>query len=228
MQKPHKPIRALRSSKKRTDSSRSWLIRQLNDPYVQKAREAGYRSRAAFKLLEIQEKFKLLKKGHRYLDLGAAPGGWCQVLAAHTFPEHVVGVDLQAMDPILGVTLVQGDLTEESMLHSLAAVSPGGWDGILSDMAAPACGIPSVDHLRIMGLLEIVLDFAQHQLKAGGFFIAKTLRGGVDQSLLQCVKQRFASVAHFKPASSRAASREMYLVARGFRLEEHVLEKKSS
>ena len=210
-------IYKLRSVKKRSASSRNWLLRQLNDPYVQQARQQGYRSRAAFKLVEIQEKFKLLKRGQHVLDLGAAPGGWSQVLGERVTPGLVIGVDCQAIDPIPGVTLIQGDLTDAQTWEQIRAVHATRWDGIVSDMAPAACGIASVDHLRITELLELAWDQSKQHLKWGGFFIAKTLRSGAEPALLSILKQHFSSIHHFKPSSSRQDSKEMYLVARGFR-----------
>lgn len=218
----------VKSSKKRTESSRKWLERQLNDPYVQQARSQGYRSRAAFKLLEIDAKFKILKPGKTVLDLGASPGGWTQVAVERvkikTNPKaRVIGVDLTLMEPIAGATLLQGDFTHESVREEILSYlndSPDTSrkvDVVLSDMAAPACGIPSVDHTRIMLLLEEAHEFAQKVLAPGGVFVAKVLRGGTEASLLTTLKKSFKTVSHFKPPASRQDSAEMYVVAQGFR-----------
>jgi 23S rRNA (uridine2552-2'-O)-methyltransferase len=208
----------LKSKKKRTESSRRWLLRQLNDPYVHKAKKEGYRSRAAFKLEEINAKYKLIKRGQTVVDLGAAPGGWVQLALKLVGPQgHVVGLDLQEIEPIPGSILVQGDFTDDAILAQLKAHIHSGVDVVLSDMAAPACGMSDVDHLRIMHLLELVFLFCQEVLKPGGHMVAKVLRGGTEAALLSQLKQRFAKVSHFKPASSRQDSAEMYVVAQGFR-----------
>lgn len=199
-------------NKKLTASSKRWLERQLNDPFVHKAKAEGYRSRGAFKLLEIQEKYRLLKHGMTIVDLGAAPGGWSQV-AAHIVKENgkVIAIDLLAMDPIPGVEFYQGDFNEiEDKLTEKVHV-------ILSDMAPSSCGIKSVDHDRIMGMLEEVFAFGQNYLLPGGALVAKVLRGGTESKLLTEMKKSFTKVTHFKPKSSRSESTEIYVVAEGFR-----------
>lgn len=209
---------ALKSRKKRTDSSRRWLLRQLNDPYVQEAKRQGYRSRAAYKILEINEKFKLIKKGQTIVDLGAAPGGWTQV-ALEKIGEKgkVVGIDLQPIEPIAGAYLIEGDFTEEEHQINLTNLLNGKVDLVLSDMAASACGIPEVDHARIMNLVELVFLFCQDHLKQGGAMVAKVLRGGTEITLLNQLKRSFQKVSHFKPQASRQESAEMYVVAMGYR-----------
>jgi 23S rRNA (uridine2552-2'-O)-methyltransferase len=208
----------LKSRKKRTESSRKWLIRQLNDPFAQKAKEEGYRSRAAYKLIEINEKFKIIKKGDSVVDLGAAPGGWTQVCVDLVGPKgQVIGLDLQPMEPVEGAVIFEGDFTEEEVEERVIESLGGLVDVVLSDMAAPACGIASVDHIRIMNLLELVYEFSLKTLKPGGHMAAKVLRGGTENQLLNKLKKSFKTVAHFKPNSSRADSSEMYLVALGFK-----------
>lgn len=212
----------LNDGKKRTVSSRRWLERQLNDPYVTLAKADGYRSRAAFKLIDIDDKYRLLKPGKIVIDLGAAPGGWSQIAVDRvksTSPKggRVIGIDLQEIAPIPGAILLQADFTDESAQKNLIDLLKGKADVILSDMAAPACGMTDVDHLRIMMLVESAFEFAKHVLKDGGSFVAKVLRGGTETELLKQLKQSFNKVTHFKPPSSRKDSAEMYVVAVGFR-----------
>jgi 23S rRNA (uridine2552-2'-O)-methyltransferase len=223
-------ITKLRSSKKRTASSRQWLLRQLNDPYVEKARKEGYRSRAAFKLVEINAKFHLLKKGGVVLDLGAAPGGWCQVAKPIIGPSGIiVGVDLQDIEPITDVTFLKGDFnTDETQNELVQAFEGKQVDVILSDMAAAACGIPDVDHLRLMVLLESAFHFCFDLLKPGGALVAKVLRGGTEHQLLHKLKKSFAKVSHFKPNSSRQESAELYIIAQGFRGQKAIESKTTS
>lgn len=215
---PTLKVKALSSKKKRTASSRQWLLRQLNDPYVHAAEKKGYRSRAAFKLIELNEKYHFLKSGQTVVDLGAAPGGWTQVCVEQVGKTGtVVALDLREIDPISGVDMICGDFTEEGILDLLREKLPHKVDAVLSDMAAPACGIPSVDHLRIMGLLEMVFDFCKDFLKPGGAMVAKVLRGGTEHTLLAELKKRFEKVVHMKPNASRHESAEMYIVCIGFR-----------
>lgn len=213
-------VTKLTSKKKRTASSRQWLLRQLNDPFVAKAKKEGYRSRAAFKLLEIQDKYRLIKKGSRVLDLGAAPGGWCQVATKITGDSGVViGVDLTEIVPLAGVHFIQGDFLDETIQNAIIDAFKGHKAHvIISDMAAKACGMPDVDHLRLMDLLENAFLFALNHLENGGCFVAKVLRGGTEQTLLKSLKQCFSKVTHFKPNSSRAESAELYMVATGFKI----------
>ncbi len=209
---------SLKSRKKRTQSSRDWLLRQLNDPFVQKAKVEGYRSRAAFKLLEIDEKYKILKPGYRVIDLGAAPGGWTQIIAKKVLPKGVVvALDLQDILPFSEtVTIIKGDFEEDIVQHQLAEYMSEA-DVIVSDMAAAACGIPAVDHLRIGNLLEAAINFSTKHLTKGGSFVAKVLMGGTEAELLKLLKLHFSQVFHFKPDSSRKDSAEMYVVAKGFK-----------
>jgi 23S rRNA (uridine2552-2'-O)-methyltransferase len=212
----------VKTNKKRTESSRRWLERQLNDPFVHLAREKGYYSRAAFKLIEINDKYKILKPGTKVIDLGAAPGGWTQVIVEKVKPEHhasgkVIGVDLNPISPIPLATLIVGDFTHSSTQEQLLEILGDKADVIVSDMAAPACGMTDVDHLRIMGLVEEAFIFAKDVLKPGGHFVAKVLRGGTETNLLKELKQDFAKVVHFKPKSSRQDSAEMYVICLNFR-----------
>lgn len=200
--------------KKLSTSSKKWLERQLNDPFVHKAKAEGYRSRAAFKLKEIQAKFKLIHKGMTVVDLGAAPGGWSQIVSdVLKNTGHIYAIDLLHMDPIPHVTFFEGDF------NNIQDKIEGKVDVILSDMAASSCGIKSVDHIRLIGMLEDVFEFAKTSLKPGGSMVAKVLRGGTESKLLAELKKAFKKVSHFKPASSRAESSEIFVVAQGFRLE---------
>jgi 23S rRNA (uridine2552-2'-O)-methyltransferase len=206
----------VRTAKKRSVASQRWLARQLNDPYVAAAKAQGWRSRAAFKLLELDEKFHLIKPGARVLDLGAAPGGWTQV-AVRQGARVVVGVDLLAMDPIPGSTLLQGDFHDPDMPARLAAELGGKADVVLSDMAPNTSGHGATDHLRIMALADLALEFAEEILADGGSFVAKVFQGGSQRHMLERLKRGFASVRHAKPPSSRKESSELYVVATGFR-----------
>jgi 23S rRNA (uridine2552-2'-O)-methyltransferase len=199
----------------RTASSRAWLKRQLNDPYVAKARSAGYRSRAAFKLLELDAKFHLLKKGAKVLDLGAAPGGWSQVAAARG--AIVVAADVLDIEPIPGVTFFQADLTDAHVPAMLKQALDGPADLVLTDMAAPTTGHRATDHIRTIALVEIALEVAEDCLRPGGAFVGKVFQGGSSNEILARLKQRFREVKHVKPPSSRAESVELYVVALGFK-----------
>lgn len=205
----------------RTASSRRWLERQLNDPYVARARREGYRSRAAFKLAEIDDKFHLLGPGRTVVDLGAAPGGWSQIAAARVGAAagqgRVIAIDLLGMDPIPGAAVLQLDFLAADAPGRLVAALAGKADVVLSDMAANATGHKRTDHLRTMALVEAAADFAASVLAPGGAFLAKVLQGGTENQLLGKLKRDFASVKHVKPAASRADSSELYLVATGFR-----------
>ena len=208
----------VKTAKRRSSASTRWLARQLNDPYVSAAKDAGYRSRAAFKLIEIDDKLKLLKPGLRVVDLGAAPGGWSQVAAARVRPSgRVVAVDLSPVDPISGVEVLAGDIHEPETADRLKAALSGPADLVLSDMAAPSTGHSATDHLRVIGLVEAALAFAQEVLAPGGTFLAKVLQGGTEASLLAELKRDFAKVRHIKPPASRSDSAELYVVATGFR-----------
>ncbi len=205
----------VRSARGRKVSSTRWLERQLNDPYVHEARTKGYRSRAAFKLLELDSKFHLLKKGSRVLDLGAAPGGWSQVATGRG--ATVVAADILAMEPIAGVTVLQADLTDPDTPARLKQALGGPADLVLSDMAAPTTGIRAADHLRTLALMEAALDVAEDVLRPGGAFVGKVFQGGATHELLARIRKNFATVKHVKPPASRAESVELYLVAQGFR-----------
>jgi 23S rRNA (uridine2552-2'-O)-methyltransferase len=215
------PGRALKQRVKtargRRASSTRWLERQLNDPYVSGAREEGYRSRAAYKLLQLDERANLLKKGTRVLDLGAAPGGWSQVAAARVQGAPVVAIDLLDMDPISGVEIIKGDATDAEMQTAMRLALSGPADLVMSDMANSATGHRSTDHLRTMALAETAYFIAARMLAPGGAFVAKVLRGGADGELLTALKRDFARTLHVKPDASRQGSREIYVVATGFR-----------
>jgi 23S rRNA (uridine2552-2'-O)-methyltransferase len=208
----------VRSTRGRDASSTRWLERQLNDPYVRKAKAAGYRSRAAFKLIELDEKLHILKKGARILDLGAAPGGWSQVAAARVGDKgRIVAADILEMEPIAGVEIFHADLTDAETPALLKAALGGPADVVLSDMAASTTGHRATDHLRTIALLEAALDVALDVLKPGGVFIGKAFQGGATGDLLARIKQAFTDVRHVKPPASRAESVELYLVASGFK-----------
>jgi len=204
----------------RTQASRRWLERQLNDPYVARARREGLRSRAAFKLMGIDDRAKLLKPGAKVVDLGAAPGGWSQVAAKRVRAGNggrVVAIDLLAMDPLPGVDFLQLDFLDPDAPERLKALLGGPADVVLTDMAANATGHRATDHLKIMGLAEAAAEFAREVLKPGGAFLAKVLQGGTEVELLASLKRDFASVKHVKPAASRSDSAELYVLATGFR-----------
>jgi len=206
----------LRTARGRTTASQAWLARQLNDPYVRAAKQQGLRSRAAFKLMELDDRFKLLKRGGRVVDLGAAPGGWTQV-ALKRGATHVVGLDLLPMDSIAGATILQGDFTDPDMPEKLLALLGGKVDVVLSDMAPNTTGHTDTDHLRIMALAEMALDFALQVLAPGGGFVAKLFQGGSEREMLVTLKRHFAMVRHAKPPASRKESSELYVVATGYR-----------
>jgi 23S rRNA (uridine2552-2'-O)-methyltransferase len=205
----------VRTAKSRSAASQRWLARQLNDPYVAAAKQQGWRSRAAFKLLELDERFHLIKRGARVVDLGAAPGGWTQVAARRG--ATVVALDLLAFDPIPGSTILQGDFTDPGMPERLSAVIGGPVDLVLSDMAPNTSGHAATDHLRIMALAEMAVDFASEVLVEGGAFVAKVFQGGSERQMLERLKREFAVVRHAKPPASRKESSELYVVATGFR-----------
>jgi 23S rRNA (uridine2552-2'-O)-methyltransferase len=211
----------VKSGKGRTLSSKLWLERQLNDPYVGRARRDGYRSRAAYKLLEIDDKHRIIKPGARVVDLGAAPGGWSQVAAkragAGEGRGHVAAIDLLEMGVIPGADILQLDFLDPSAPAKLKALIGGPADVVLSDMASNATGHRKTDHLRIMALAEAAAEFAREVLAPGGAFLCKVLQGGTEVTLLAQLKRDFASVKHVKPAASRTDSAELYLLATGFR-----------
>jgi 23S rRNA (uridine2552-2'-O)-methyltransferase len=203
------------------ESSRRWLERHINDPYVQRSKAEGYRSRAAYKLIEIDDRHKLLKPGLKVIDLGAAPGGWCQVAAARTRSgeahPHIVGIDYLDMDPVPGVALLKMDFLDPEAPLRLTQLLGGDPDIVLSDMAAPTTGHRRTDHIRTMHLCEVAADFALSVLKPGGHFLAKTFQGGTEAELLDRLKRAFRSVHHVKPPASRDESAELYLLAKGFK-----------
>ena len=199
----------------RTASSRAWLQRQLNDPYVAAAKSAGYRSRAAFKLVELDQKFRFLKKGARILDLGAAPGGWSQVAAAKG--ATVVAADVLEMEQIPGVIFFQADLTDPDVPDMLKQALDGPADIVLTDMAAPTTGHRATDHIRTIALVEIALEVALDVLRPGGTFVGKVFQGGSSSDLLMRLKKSFREVKHVKPPASRAESVELYVVASGYK-----------
>jgi 23S rRNA (uridine2552-2'-O)-methyltransferase len=212
----------LRKTKGRTASSKRWLERQLNDPYVAAAKREGYRSRAAYKLEEIADKYGILKPGDVVVDLGAAPGGWSQAAAKRVSAAGgrgaVVALDILPFDPIPGVIILQQDFGEpEADPRLFEALAGRRADAVLSDMAAPATGHRQTDHLRIMGLAEEALTFALQVLAPGGAFLAKVFQGGSEKSLLNVLKRDFTAVRHIKPKASRAESPELYVLATGFR-----------
>jgi 23S rRNA (uridine2552-2'-O)-methyltransferase len=211
----------VKTARKRSLSSTLWLARQLNDPYVARAKREGYRSRAAYKLLEMDERFHFLKPGMRIVDLGAAPGGWCQVAAekikATDGKGKIVAVDLLDMEPIPGVSFAIKDFNDEDAPDFIKEMLGGGADGVMSDMAANTTGHKATDHLKIVALAELAADFAGEVLAPGGFFVAKVFQGGAEGQLLARLKRDFAVVRHVKPAASRAGSPELYVLASGFR-----------
>jgi 23S rRNA (uridine2552-2'-O)-methyltransferase len=203
------------------ESSRRWLERHMNDPYVQRSKADGYRSRAAYKLIEIDDRYHLLKPGQRVIDLGAAPGGWCQVAAARTKSTaenpHVVGIDYLGMDAVPGAPVLEMDFLDDDAPAKLIEMLGGEPDLVLSDMAAPTTGHRRTDHIRTMQLCEVAADFAISVLKPGGHFLAKTFQGGTEADLLTRLKQNFRSVHHVKPPASRDESAELYLLAKDFK-----------
>jgi len=212
----------VKTARRRTTASTRWLQRQLNDPYVAEAKRRGLRSRAAFKLIELDDRYEFLKPGMAVVDLGCAPGGWTQVAADRVRAGapgggKVVGVDLLETEPVANATMLQADFMEDDTPDRLVAFLDGPADAVLSDMAANTTGHAQTDHLRIIGLAETALDFAIQVLAPGGVFVAKVFSGGAEASLLNLLKQNFDKVAHFKPPASRKESAEMYVVALGYR-----------
>ncbi len=215
----------VKTARQRKPSSTRWLQRQLNDPYVHRARKEGYRSRAAYKIIELDDQFHFLKPGKLVLDLGAAPGGWTQVAVSRvrsTAEEtRVIGVDLLDMDPVAGATFMQLDFLDDRAAHKITKHLPPnlnrGFDVVLSDMAPNTTGHNATDHLRIMALVESAFHFACEVLNPGGVFVAKVFQGGTERELLAAMKKAFTNVKHAKPKASRADSSEIYVVASGFR-----------
>jgi 23S rRNA (uridine2552-2'-O)-methyltransferase len=211
------PRQRVRTAKGRRISSTRWLERQLNDPYVKRAKAEGYRSRAAYKLAELDERFGFLKGVRRVVDLGIAPGGWTQIVRRHAPSAMVVGIDLLPTAPIEGANILEMDFMDEAAPGRLKEALGGPADLVLSDMAANTVGHPQTDHLRTMALVEAALHFAVEVLRPGGAFVAKVLAGGADASLVAELKRRFAEVKHAKPPASRKGSSEWYVVAKGFK-----------
>jgi 23S rRNA (uridine2552-2'-O)-methyltransferase len=211
----------VKTARKRTVSQNRWLERQLNDPFVARAKREGYKSRAAFKLLEIDDKYRLFRPGLKVVDLGAAPGGWSQVAAARVQSAEgrgrVVGIDLLDIDPLPGVEFTVMDFLDEDAPERLTAMLGGPADVVMSDMAANTTGHKKTDHLKIVALAELAVEFARDILAPGGAFVAKVLQGGTEGQLLADLKRDFAVVRHVKPAASRADSAELYVLATGFR-----------
>ncbi len=208
----------VKTARGRKASSTRWLQRQLNDPYVRAAKDAGYRSRAAFKLIELDDRFALFKNAHRILDLGAAPGGWSQVAIERLGGRGtVVAADLFAMDPLTGATVLQLDALNPESLPILRDALGGLADVVLSDMAAPSTGHSGTDHIRVMALCEAAFDIAEEMLAPDRAFVAKVLKGGTEQKLLDRLRRSFVKVRHAKPPASRDDSAEVYVVAQGFR-----------
>ncbi len=210
-------MKRVKTAKGRKVSSTRWLERQLNDPYVRKARAENYRSRAAYKLIELDERFALLKGVKSVVDLGIAPGGWSQVVRRKVTQAKVVGIDLLPTDPIDGAIILQLDFLADEAPERLREALGGPADLVLSDMAANTVGHPQTDHLRTMALVEAGLEFAAEVLRPGGTFVAKVLAGGADNNLVAELKRRFSAVKHAKPPASRKGSSEWYVVAQGFK-----------
>lgn len=211
----------VKKARGRSLSSKLWLERQLNDPYVARAKREGHRSRAAYKLAEIDDKFHFLKPGMRVVDLGAAPGGWSQIAAARVRSGEgkgcVVAIDILDLEPLTGVAFLRLDFLDPTAPEKIRAMLGGRADAVLSDMAANAIGHRKTDHLRIMALVETAYAFAREVLEPGGAFLAKVLQGGTESSLLAALKRDFVTVRHVKPAASRSDSAELYVLATGFR-----------
>ena len=207
----------VKTARKRKASSTRWLARQINDPYVKQARADGYRSRAAYKLIELDEKFAVLRGVTRAVDLGIAPGGWSQVVRKHCPRANVVGIDLLPTEPIEGVTIFEMDFMADEAPAALEQALDGAPDLVLSDMAANTVGHKQTDHLRTMGLVETAAHFAIETLAPGGTFVAKVLAGGTDADLLALLKRHFLTVKHAKPPASRRDSSEWYVIAKGFK-----------
>ncbi|MDZ3832491.1 MAG: RlmE family RNA methyltransferase [Sphingopyxis sp.] len=207
----------VKTARRRTASSTRWLQRQLNDPYVRRAQAEGYRSRAAYKLIELDEKFAFLKKARAVVDLGITPGGWSQVVRKGNPRARVAGIDLLACEPIEGVHILEMDFMDDAAPDALIDALGGAPDLVISDMAANTVGHPQTDHLRTIALAETAADFAVQNLLPGGAFVAKVFAGGADRELLTLLKRHFTSVKHAKPPASRKGSPELYVIAQGFK-----------
>ena len=213
----YKTVR-VKTARKRKNSSTLWLERHLNDPYVAEAKRLGYRSRAAFKIQQIQQKFNLLQPNHTVVDLGCAPGGWTQIIAPIVGDNGtVIGIDLLPVAPIDGAIILQGDFTDDNTPHMLKSQLNGKANGVLSDMAANTTGHKKTDHLQIVALVEMAILFALEILAKEGYFVAKVFSGGTEQQVLSIMKKHFTHIHHYKPPSSRKDSAEMYVVATGFK-----------
>ena len=221
--RPRGPKVRVKKTAGMTESSKRWLERQLNDPYVAEAKRQGYRSRAAFKLAELDDRFGLLKGVRHIVDLGAAPGGWSQLAAARLKGARIVGIDLLPIDAVPGATFLEMDFLASDAEQRLIAAIGGPADLVLSDLAPSTTGHKNTDHLRTMALCEAAFDFACRVLRPGGAFVAKVLRGGADHQLLARMRQAFATVKHAKPPASRADSSEWYVVAQGFKGDDQTL-----
>jgi 23S rRNA (uridine2552-2'-O)-methyltransferase len=218
MSRPGKEVgKRVKTARGRTASSTRWLERQLNDPYVRQAKAEGYRSRAAYKLAELDDRFALLKRAERVVDLGIAPGGWSQIVRKRAPKAAVAGIDLLPTEPLEGVTIFEMDFMADEAPQALTDALGGAPDLVLSDMAANTVGHKQTDHLRTMGLVEAAAYFAVETLAEGGAFVAKVLAGGTDAELLTLLKRHFRSVKHAKPPASRKGSSEWYVVAQGFK-----------
>ncbi|MEM8696627.1 MAG: RlmE family RNA methyltransferase [Pseudomonadota bacterium] len=210
----------VRKARGRSESSRRWLERQINDPYVKRAQTDGYRARSAYKLIELDDRFELLKGAARIVDLGIAPGGWSQVARQKAPQAKIVGIDLLPTDPIEGVTIFEMDFLDEDAPEKLTEALDGRADLVMSDMAANTVGHKQTDHLRTMALVEAAALFATEVLRPGGTFLAKVLAGGADNMLVAELKRNFATVKHAKPPASRKGSSEWYVIAKGFKVQE--------
>lgn len=212
----------VKTSKYKKASSNRWLERQLNDPYVAESKRLGYRSRAAFKLIQLDEKYRFLGKGKTVVDLGCAPGGWTQVAVERNKGQgQVVGIDILETTPIAGATMICQDFTTEDAPEKLKSLLNGPADIVMSDMAANTTGHQQTDHLRTIGLVEVAYEFAKEVLSEGGIFIAKVFQGGAEGNLLADMKKNFTKVSHYKPDASRQGSPETYVVAQGFKKKEN-------
>lgn len=207
------------TAKGRRISSTKWLERHINDPYVQMSKEKGYRSRAAFKLIQINEKHKIFSNQQNVVDLGCAPGGWLQVLRQRlSKSSKIVGIDLQETEPVTGVDLIVGDFFEESTIAQIDALNIDGFDLVVSDMAASSCGLPEVDHLKSIALIEAVIFFCLNHLKEDGIMVSKVIRGGGEVDLQKKLRMIFREVKQFKPDASYSSSAEFYFVCKGFKV----------
>ena len=217
------PKKNIKTARGRKVSSTRWLERQINDPYVALAKQKGYRSRASFKILEIDEKFKIFKKGNKVLDLGSAPGGWSQVISKKVGKDNILAVDILSMQPLSGVKFIQQDfLAPEAEKIIMDEIGGEKYDVVMSDMAANTTGNKDIDHIRTSALVEEAFNFSLKVLKENGTFIAKVFQGGTEPKLFSEMKQNFKNVKHFKPNSSRKESVEMYVIAQGYKTAKNI------